>query len=109
MQELIRSCTWLDEDKGYAEARKLLKERYGQNYWVAAAHVQRLVDGLQQFSVQLTSCTNTLDKTGYLEKLNNFDNLKKIIDRLPYVMRVRWRDNVDRIIEREARLRNRQG
>jgi hypothetical protein len=103
----------MNEDKGYTEARKLLKERYGQNYRIAASHVQRLIEGppiknedgaaLQQFSVQLTSCTNTLEKIGYLDRLNNSDNLKKIIDRLPYAMRVRWRDNVDRIVEKEAR------
>ena len=113
VQELMRSCLSMHEDKGYAEARKLLRERYGQNYRIAAAHVQQLIEGppiknedgtaLQQFSVQLTSCTNTLEKIGYLDKLNNSDNLKKIIDRLPYAMRVRWRDTVDRIIEKEAR------
>ena len=103
----------MNDDTGYAEATKLLKERYGQNYRIAASHVQRLVEGppiksedgtaLQQFSVQLTSCANTLEKIGYLDKLNNSDNLKKIIDRLPYAMRVKWRDNVDRIVERESR------
>ncbi|CAB3989624.1 Hypothetical predicted protein [Paramuricea clavata] len=56
----------MHEDKGYTEARKVLKERYGQNYRIAAAHVQRLIEGppiknedgttLQRFSVvQLTS------------------------------------------------------
>ncbi len=113
VQELMRSCLSMNEDKGYTEARKLLKERYGQNYRIAASHVQRLIGGppiknedgaaLQQFSVQLTSCTNTLEKIGYLDRLNNSDNLKKIIDRLPHTMTVRWRDNVDRILEKEAR------
>jgi hypothetical protein len=41
VQELMRSCLSMHEDKGYTEARKLLKERYGQNYRIAAAHVQR--------------------------------------------------------------------
>ena len=113
VQELMKSCLSMGESEGYAEARRLLKERYGQNYRIAAAHVQRLIDGppiknedgtaLQQFSVQLTSCTNTLDKIGYLDKLNNSDNLKKLIDRLPYTMRAKWRETVDRIIEKEAR------
>jgi hypothetical protein len=44
-----------------------------------------------------------LEKIGYLDKLNNSDNLKKIIDHLPYTMRVRWRDTVDRIVEKVAR------
>ena len=113
VQDLMKSCLSMREDEGYVAARKLLKERYGQNYRIAAAHVQRLIDGppiknedataLQRFSVQLTSCTNTLEKIGYLGKLDNPDNLKKLIERLPYTMRAKWRETVDRIIEREAR------
>ncbi|CAB3978772.1 Hypothetical predicted protein [Paramuricea clavata] len=45
VQELMRSCLSMHEDKGYAEARKLLKKQYGQNYRIAAAHVQRLIEG----------------------------------------------------------------
>ena len=113
IQELMKSCLWMREDEGYVEARKLLKERYGQNYRIAAAHVQRLIDGppiknedataLQRFSVQLTSCTNTLEKIGYLSKLDNSENLKKLIDRLPYAMRAKWQETVDHIIRKEAR------
>ena len=76
VQDLMKSCLSMREDEGYVAARKLLKGRYGQNYRIAAAHVQRLIDGLpiknedatalQRFSVQLTSCTSTLEKIGYL-------------------------------------------
>ena len=113
VQELMRSCLSMREREGYAEARRLLKSRYGQSYKIAAAHVQRLVEGppikpedgtaLQQFSIQLTSCVNTLEEIGYINKLDNPDNLKKIIDRLPYNFRLKWRDTVDRIMEREGR------
>ncbi len=99
VQELMKSCLSMHEDEGYREARKLLKERFGQKYCVAAANVQRVIEGppikhedgsaLEEFSIQLTSCTNTLERIGYLDKLNNSDNLKKIIDRLPYSMRAR--------------------
>ena len=113
VQELMRSCLSMREQEGYAEAKRLLKARYGQRYKIAAAHVKRLIEGpsiksedgtaLQQFSIQLTSCVNTLKEIGYLNKLDNPDNLKKIIDRLPYSFRLKWRDTVDRIIEREDR------
>lgn len=109
----MKSCLVMREDEGYLEAKRLLRERYGQNYKIAAAHVQRLTEGpviktedgaaLQQFSIQLTSCVNTLREIGYINKLDNPDNLKKIIDRLPYSMRLKWRDIVDCIIEEEAR------
>ena len=69
------------EEEEYNEARSLLKERYGQNNKIAATQVRRLLDGstirtddgpaLQQFSVQLISCVNTLKEIGYLNKHNN--------------------------------------
>ena len=90
--------------KGYTEARRLLKERYGQEYRIAAAHVRTLTEGpiikseggnaLLQFSVQLTSCTSTLKEIGSLGKLDHPENLR---------VRLKWRDTVDRIIESEKR------
>lgn len=107
--QLVKSCLSMKEQEGYPEARRLLQERYGQAYRIAAAHVQKLIDGpsikaddgqaLQQFSIHLTSCKNTLKEIGYLNKLDNPDNLKKIINRLPYGLRLKWRDTVDRIVE----------
>ena len=37
-----------------------------------------------------------------MNKLDNPDNLKRIIDRLPYSARLKWQDTLDQIIEREA-------
>ncbi|CAB4034841.1 Hypothetical predicted protein, partial [Paramuricea clavata] len=103
----------MNPEQGYTEARRLLKERYGQKYRIAAAHVQTLTEGpsikpedgnaLLQYSIQLTSCTNTLKEIGSLSKLDHPENLKKIINRLPFGMRLKWRDTVDRIIEKEGR------
>ena len=111
--QLVKSCLSMQEQVRYTEARRLLKERYGQNYRIRAAHVQKLINGpsikpedgaaLQQFSIQLTSCQNTLREFRYLNKLDNPDNLKKIVDRLPYALRLKWRNTVDRIIENEGR------
>ena len=113
MKELMQSCSSMEGDRGYSEARRLLKERYGQNYRIAAAHVQQLIDGpviksedgaaLQQFSTRLTSCTNTLKELGYLSKLNNPDSLKKIIGKLPYGMHLKWRDVVNSIMQVQKR------
>jgi len=44
-QELMRSCLSMREEEGYVEARRLLKERYGRSYKIAAAHVKRLIEG----------------------------------------------------------------
>ncbi|XP_028418712.1 uncharacterized protein LOC114544217 [Dendronephthya gigantea] len=73
-QELMKSCLSMEPEKGYNEARRLLKERYGQSFRIAAAHIGKLTEGppikaedgngLLQFSIQLTSCTNTLKEIG---------------------------------------------
>ena len=70
VQGLMKSCLSMREDEGYVAAQKLLKERYGQNYRIVAAHVQRLIDGppiknedataLTKFSVQLLGQAHTV-------------------------------------------------
>ena len=109
----MRSCLAMNPNEGYREARRLMKEKYGQNYKIAAAYVDRLTNGppirsedgnaLQKFSVQLTSCKNALKDIGYLNKLENPDALRKVIERLPHGIRQKWREVVDDIIQRQNR------
>ena len=113
VQDLVRSCLAMQEDRGYNEARKLLAERYGQSYKIATAYVDRVINGqpirtedgpaLQKFSILLTSCRNTLKEIGYLNRLENPEGLRKIVDRLPYPLRLKWRELVDTITQKEAR------
>ncbi|XP_067047856.1 uncharacterized protein [Acropora muricata] len=105
--------TAMDSEKGYREARKLLTKRYGQPYRIASACFERVTNGpaiksedgaaLQKFSVLLTSCKNTLTDIGYLSKIENPDSLKKIVSRLPFNLRQKWRDVADAITERQER------
>ena len=53
--------------------------------------------------VMLTACKNTLKEIGYLSKVENPDTLMMIINRLPYGLKLKWRDVVDRITETEER------
>ena len=113
VQELMRNCLAMDSEKGYREARKLLTKRYGQPYRIASACVERVTNGpaiksedgaaLLSFSVLLTSCKNTLTDIGYLSKIENPDSLKKIVSRLPFNLRQKWRDVADTITERQER------
>ena len=89
----------MSPEQGYEEAKKLLKERYGQNYRIAAAQIRHLTDGpsiksedgnaLLQYSIELTSCANTLEQIGSLSKLDHPENLKAIVNRLPFGMRLK--------------------
>ena len=94
VQELMQSCLSMRPDEGYQEARRLLKERYGQGYKIASAYVTRVTNGppiknedghaLHKFSVLLTSCKNTLKEIGCLNKIENPDSLQRVVERLPF-------------------------
>ena len=113
VQELMQSSSLIDSDKGYQEAKRLLKSRYGQPYKIASAYVDKVVnvpqiksedrEALQKFSVLLTSCKNTLKGTEYLSKIDNPDSLRGTVNHLPHDAQKRWRFTADNIGEREDR------
>ena len=113
VEELVSSCLSMKPEEGYQEARTLLKKRYGQSYRIATAYVNKLTKGppikaedssaLRRFSILLTGCKNTLKEIGYLSKGENPDTLKLIVNRLPYGLKLKWRDIADRITETEER------
>ena len=113
VRELVKSCLTMSEDVGYQKARDLLKKRYGQSYRIASAFVEKLVKGsaikaedgeaLRRFSILLTSCKNTVQDIGYLNKVENPDNMKAIVGRLPFGLRQKWRDVADNITENLGR------
>ena len=108
VQELLCSCLSMEEVLGSIEARHLVKERNGQSYRSADSLIQKLTDGphtraedgaaLHHLSILLTCWFNTLREICYISRLNSSENLKKIIDCLPYGMRVRWSEEVDSIM-----------
>ena len=113
VQDLMKSCLVMSPAEGYKEAMSLLKKRYGQGYKIASAYVDQVMqnapiksdDGsaLQQYSVLLRCCLNTLSSMNCVNKIENPVSLKSIIDKLPYDMRKRWRSRADTISEYEDR------
>ena len=101
VQELVKSCLSMSEESDYRTARNLLQKGYGSSYKVASAYVEKLSSGpaikaedgeaLKRFSIALTGCKNTLTEIGYLNKLENPDTLRAIIQRLPFGLRLKWR------------------
>ena len=112
-QELMRSCLPMEPTEGYDRAKGLLKSKFGQNYKISTAYAERVMkapqikaedgQGLQRYSVLLTSCKNTLKEIGCLNKLDNPDTLQKIVEKLPFALRRRWRDIADSITEEQKR------
>ena len=113
VRELMSSCLSMPATEGYRQARRLLKRNYGQNYKIAEAYTSKITDGpsikaddginLRKFAVSLSSCANIMKEIGFSSKVNSPDTLKKIISRLPYVLRRKWRSKADYISEEEDR------
>lgn len=101
-KEVIKNCVVLDSDEGYEVARKLLHERFGEPYAIATAYIELVTqgpavrssdrEGLRTFADKLRDCEQTLRAIGYIDDLNNADNLKKIADRFPLHLKAKWLD-----------------
>ena len=113
VQELVKSCLSIGDDSGYQTAHKRLQKAYGSSYKIASAYVKKLTsgpvikaedgEGLRKLSIALTGCKNTLTEIGYLNKLENPDTLRTIVQRPPFGLRQRWRDVADNITETQNR------
>ena len=113
VKELVRSCHHLAPDEGYAEARRLIEKKFGDDFRIASAYESKALnwppvkseDGsaLSRFSVYLASCKNAMKGSQYSSKFDQPDNIQKLIFKLPYNMRERWRRVVDDIMELQGR------
>ena len=113
VRELVRSCHHLAPDEGYAEARRLIEKKFGDEFRIASAYESKALnwppvkseDGsaLSRFSVYLASCKNAMKGSQYSSKFDQPDNIQKLIFKLPYSMRERWRRVVDDIMELQGR------
>ena len=108
-KDAISSCSALDPAVGYQTARVLLEERFGHPYKIATGHLNRVVRdpplkpydqrGLLTFADQLRDCQNVLESFGYLNKINSADNLRSIVERLPFHLRIKWLEVADSLQE----------
>ncbi|KAL9978458.1 hypothetical protein ACROYT_G015977 [Oculina patagonica] len=70
VKELVRSCHFLPPDKGYQEARRLLKKKCGDDYRVVTAYESKALNwpevkpedstSLNKFSIFLMRCKNAM-------------------------------------------------
>ncbi|KAL9986036.1 hypothetical protein ACROYT_G000097 [Oculina patagonica] len=113
VKELVRSCHHLSPDQGYQEARRLLKKTFGDEYRIASAYESKALnwptikveDGkvLNRFAIYLAGCKNAMEGSQYSSKFDQPDSFQKLILKLPFNMRERWRRVVDEIMEHQKR------
>ncbi|KAK0147807.1 hypothetical protein N1851_012498 [Merluccius polli] len=110
---LVRSCQHIESGRGYVKVKAILKEHYGNEQKVAAAYMERAlswptiktedVKALQEYSLFLRGCCNALEDVQYLNDLDTSTNMVKIIKKLPYKLRDRWRCDACDLQERYNR------
>ncbi|XP_064622573.1 uncharacterized protein LOC135484816 [Lineus longissimus] len=103
---VIRPCALMSPSAGYARARELLKERFGDEYTIAKAWVKKIVEGppvktnsgeaLQEFTDDVRGCYETLKAMNKLAEVNSQDRMADISTRLPLYIQSRWRKEAHR-------------
>ena len=107
-KELIEDCVLLG-DRGYERAMTLLSDRYGRSYQVAQSYVKMLTTGnpikandvksLMRLSLEMSRAEITLSELGFTAEIDNSENLKKIVARLPSYLKSKWVEKAYRINE----------
>ena len=113
VKELVRSCHYLPPERGYQEARRLMKKKFGDDYRIVAAYETKALNwpdvraedstSLDRFSIFLMRCQNAMECSKYLTKLEQPDTIQKLVMKLPFNLRKTWRRSVDHIMETERR------
>ena len=112
----IEDCVLLEPSAGYTRAREILFSRYGRPYNIARCYIDKLVngpsikasdtEGLSNLSLDMQKCEITLSQLCSQSDIDNTDNLRRIVKRLPMHVRGRWVDVAHSISEsgREPRF-----
>ena len=98
---------------GYARARLLLKERFGDDYRISEMWVRKVTEGpiirhgegrcLQELADDLRSCKETLEAISKLEEIDTCRSMVKIVERLPQSLQSRWRKLAVKTLEATGR------
>ncbi|TWW54077.1 hypothetical protein D4764_0276950, partial [Takifugu flavidus] len=108
--EVVKSCMHMESTAGYAEAKRMLKEFFGDDFKIAEAYIKEALDGptikpedgvsLQSFALFLTGCSNTMTDISYMEDLDNTANIRALANKLPYKLKESWRKSACDLQER---------
>ncbi len=112
-QQLVRSCQHMTDGNGYAAAKTLLHEHFGNDHVIASAYMDKIFSwpsiksedakALQAYSLFLRGCCNAMKDVYNLCDLNTSANMLNMIKRLPYKLRDKWRTTACDIQERCGR------
>ena len=111
--KVIKCCAVMQPSEGYAKARALLKERFGNDYRISETWVRKVTEGpvirnnegnrLQELADDLRSCKETLEAMKKLEEIDTRRSMVRIVERLPQFLQGRWRKLVAKTLEATGR------
>lgn len=112
-QQLVRSCQHITDGTGYATAKALLLEHFGNEHHIASAYMNKIfswpqiksedVKSLQSYSLFLCGCCTAMKDVYNLCDLSTPANMLIVIKKLPYRLRDKWRTVAYDIQERHRR------
>ena len=112
-EEEKTKCMEYFSREGYCEAYWLVKKKCGDEFRNFSAYESKALnwppikpeDGtaLSRFSIYLASCRNAMKGSQYSSKFDQPDKIQRLLLKLPYNMRERWRWLVDDIMELQKR------
>ena len=92
LKELIKGCLHLDRNSGYFEAKKLLKEKYGDPYKTSNAYIKKINKWLHirsgdeleldRLSIFLGQCRSVMSTLTFLSIPNHPHNLQSMVSKL---------------------------
>ena len=115
-KEAVSGLLSLGSTDAYQKARKILTDRFGNQFMVADAFRKRINNwprilpndgqGLRRFSDFLEHCNTAMNSIRYLSVLNDPDENQKILRKLPNHLAVRWSRIVDEWITEEESVQS---
>ena len=98
-QNSIRPCVIVGGQRGYDQAREILKRRYGSDHMVSEHLIQNIRSGkpvktaeeLQQFCDDLVNCQATLTQMARMFEVDSQHCIVEVVNRLQPYLRNRWK------------------
>ncbi len=112
-RELVRSCQHMVPERGYALAKELLHEHFGNEFKIAAAYTEKAlawppvksedVKALQAYSLFLQGCCNMMKELEYMTELDTPTTIRSVMSKLPFKLRESWRTAAHDVVEKYKR------
>ena len=85
-RDLVQSCFHMKPDEGYCEAKRLLKEYFGNEYKISVAYMDKALNqpdikaddsgALNSYALFLISCKNAMAELEYMDEMDNAANMQ---------------------------------